>query len=202
MPKRLARAGVPRGTFAPDQRKLEALGRQLLKLLGENPTDPRVVDTPRRWAKMWREFLAPPDGAMNTAFAHPRGDDQAVVVRGMRVWSMCEHHLLPFWCDIAIGYVPRDSVLGLSKFGRIAHAAAHKLQLQERLVREIADRVHEATGSQDVAVLAEGEHLCMTMRGIKTPARMISSVLDGRFREAALRAEFISLARNGHSSGS
>lgn len=173
--------------------KLEAIGTQLLIALGENPQDERVRDTPTRWARMWREFMERPLGALTT-FDHAAADDQMVMVRGIRVWSMCEHHLLPFWCDITIAYMPQKKVLGLSKFGRIAHYAASSLQLQERLVREIADTVKIAASVDDVAVLAEGEHLCMTMRGIRTPAQMVSSVLDGRFKEPGMRAEFFALA--------
>lgn len=181
--------------FRVDEAKLRTIGRDLLRALGEDIDTPRLVDTPARWARMWREFVERDPGSMDTAFTHERPGDQMVVVSGMRVWSFCEHHLLPFWCDIAIGYIPDSRVLGLSKFGRIAHHRASRLQIQERLVREIAEAVKEAAACEHVAVLAVGEHLCMTMRGIKTPARMTSSVMDGRFREVAVRSEFLSLAR-------
>lgn len=120
--------------------------------------------------------------------------DQMVVVTGMRVFSLCEHHLLPFWCDISIGYIATDKVLGLSKFARIAHKHAHKLQIQERLVHEIAEEIKEITGIQDVAVVSKGVHLCMVMRGVRTPGVLHSSILSGRFREyAKVREEFFHL---------
>lgn len=153
-----------------------------------------LAETPARVARFWAEFL---DGAepAPTTFTHQATDD-LVVVSGMRVWSLCEHHLLPFSCEIAVGYLPNGHVLGLSKFGRIAHHVAHRLQLQERLVREVADAVEAATRCPDVAVLAQGEHLCMTMRGIRTPALMTSSVMRGGFRDQpALRSEFMAIAR-------
>lgn len=106
----------------------------------------------------------------------------------------CEHHLLPFRARLTIGYLAADRVLGLSKFGRIAQLAAHKLQLQERLVTEVADEVQRIIGVDDVAVVATGEHLCMTMRGVRMPAAMVTSVLRGRFREPGLRAELMGLA--------
>ncbi len=182
----------------PSERKvdydaLEVVGAQLLVALGESLSDPRVADTPQRFARMWRDFIEQDPGTLDTAFAVDQADGQMVAVSGMRVWSMCEHHLLPFWCDIAIAYIPQQKVLGLSKFARIAHHCASRLQLQERLVEDIAKLVHTLTGSDDVAVIARGEHLCMTMRGVKTPATMTSSVLNGRFKEGPMRAEFLSL---------
>ena len=132
---------------------------------------------------------------MDTLFERVEAD-QLVVVSGIRVWSLCEHHILPFYCDIAIGYIASGAVLGLSKFGRIAHAYAHRLQIQEQLVQQIADEVQAMTLSPDVAVLASGVHLCMVMRGIKTPALMTSSIMRGCFRESdSARQEFLSLAR-------
>lgn len=109
----------------------------------------------------------------------------------------CEHHLLPFWCDYSIGYVPGKQVLGLSKFARIAHHHAHALQLQERLTQQIADTISQLAATQDVAVFGTGVHLCMVMRGIKTPGRMSSSIMRGVFRYSeAARAEFFSLLKH------
>lgn len=119
-----------------------------------------------------------------------------VTVTGMRVWSLCEHHLLPFWCDVAIGYIARDHILGLSKLARIAHQHAHKLQLQEQLVQQIAEHVARAGQTEDVAVVAQGEHLCMTMRGVRTEGLMVSSVMKGAFLKAGtVRSEFLDIAQ-------
>ena len=176
-----------------DYDRLLRLGRETLEAIGEDPNRPGLVETPRRWAAMWREFIEYNPGQTETVFESVQ-TDQMVVVSGMRVWSLCEHHLLPFWCDIAIGYIARDCVLGLSKFGRIAHQYAHRLQLQEQLVQQIAVEVSRVTGSPDVAVIGRGEHLCMSMRGVKTPAIMTSSAMYGVFREKPeARAEFLAL---------
>ena len=176
-----------------DHAALKDIARQLLVALGDDPDRPGLADTPRRWADMWREFIDYQPGTMDTAFESV-ATDQMVIVSGMRVWSFCEHHLLPFWCDVSIGYVTGDHVLGLSKFGRIAHHAAHRLQLQEQLCHDIAEAVKQATRTDNVAVIATGEHLCMTMRGIRTSARMTSSVMSGCFREKPeARAEFLRL---------
>ncbi len=102
--------------------------------------------------------------------------------------------LLPFWCEVSIGYIPNDKVLGLSKFARIAHQFAHRLQLQERLGQQIADEITRITGTENVAVVLKGEHYCMAARGIRTPGRMTSSVLRGVFRtESQTRMEFLRL---------
>lgn len=168
--------------------------KALLVAIGEDPERPGLVDTPRRVAALWREFLCHDPGKMDTTF------DEAVyggmvVVSGMRVWSLCEHHLLPFWCDVSIGYIPNGPVLGLSKFGRIARQAAHELQVQERLVREVAASVSRFVGMSNVIVAAKGEHLCMTMRGVKMPAVMTTVHPLGRFRnEADLCRVFLGLA--------
>lgn len=169
--------------------------RELLVLLGQDPDRPGLADTPRRVADMWIEFLSYDPGRTGTTFEAVSAD-QLVAVKGLRVWSLCEHHLLPFWCDVAIGYLPRERVLGLSKFGRIAQRHAHRLQLQEQLVTDIAAEVQELAQTPDVAVAATGEHLCMAMRGVAMPHRMISSAMLGRFRDRqALRAEFLALTR-------
>lgn len=171
------------------------LGRELLVALGEDPEREGLRETPRRFADAWREFVEYAPGKTETVFETTHAD-QLVVVSGMRVWSMCEHHLLPFWCDITIGYLTQGRVLGLSKFARLAHQAAHRLQLQERLVEEIAQEVCRLTGTEDVAVLAQGRHLCMEARGIRTPGLMTSSVMLGAFRSRhEARMEFLTLAQ-------
>jgi len=162
--------------------------------IGEDPERPGIVKTPYRFAKWWREFIEYDPGKIDTVFEAVT-TDQLVIVSGMRVWSVCEHHLLPFWCDISVGYLATDKVLGLSKFARIAHKHAHKPQIQERLVHEIADEVQAITGSPHVAVLGQGKHLCMIMRGVKTDGLMVSSVMRGLFRESgSASAEFMRAA--------
>lgn len=173
--------------------RVKELGYELLKAIGENPDREGLKETPRRFASAWQEFIVFDSGNHETTFENIT-IDQMVVVKGMRIWSMCEHHLLPFYCDISVGYIADNKVLGLSKFGRIAKKHGHKLQVQERLVEDIAKEVMKITGSQDVAVIAKGEHLCMTMRGIEIPATMISSSLNGVFRtDSQARSEFLSI---------
>ena len=178
-----------------DYAKLLELGRELLVALGENPDREGLADTPRRWADWWREFIEYDSGTTETTFSSV-STDQIVCVSGMRVFSLCEHHLLPMWCDVSIGYIPTEKVLGLSKFARIAHQFAHQLQIQERLGHQIADEVARITNTPHVAVVLKGEHLCMSARGIRTPGVMTSSVMRGCFRtDRDLRMEFMEMIR-------
>jgi GTP cyclohydrolase IA len=181
-----------------DYPRLLALGRELLLAIGEDPDREGLRETPRRWADAWREFIEYDPGTTDTCFESV-STDQMVVVSGMRVWSICQHHLLPIWADISIGYIATDRILGLSKFARITQKYAHQLQLQERLCKEIADEIVMLTKSTDVAILAQGQHLCMTARGIKTPAIMTSTIMRGVFREKhEARMEFLRLTERSH----
>ena len=180
---------------AVDGERIEDACRALLEAIGEDPGRQGLRDTPRRWAAMWREFVDYDAGKLDTAFESLKAD-QMVVVSGMRVWSFCEHHLLPFWCDVACGYTTDAKIIGLSKFARISHRHAHRLQVQERLVEEIADDIATLTGSENVGVIARGVHTCMVMRGVRTEGVMTSSAMRGAFRHnAAMREEFLNLAR-------
>ena len=175
------------------QARLEIICTSLLETIGEDPKREGLLLTPTRWAKWWMEFINYNPGNTETTF-ESISTDQMIIVKGMKVWSICEHHLLPFWTEISIGYITKDKVLGLSKFARISHQYAHRLQIQEGLVRDIAEEVSRLTQTEDVAVLGSGEHLCMQMRGIRSEGVMVSSYMGGGFRtEHAMRSEFLSL---------
>ena len=177
-----------------DYEKIQQLGRELLVALGEDPDREGLRDTPRRWASWWREFIEYQPGNTDTSFEAVTSG-QMVVISGIRIYSLCEHHLLPFWCDVSIAYIAKDRVLGLSKFARIAHRIAHKLQLQERISNGIADEVQRVTGSPDVAVLVSGVHMCMVMRGIKSGGLVSSLVTRGTFSsQPDTRADFLRMA--------
>jgi GTP cyclohydrolase I len=180
-----------------DNDKLKQACTLILEAIGEDPGREGLLETPRRFAGFWKEFIEYDPGRYGTTFEAVQAD-QLVIVAGLRVWSLCEHHLLPFYVDVSIGYLSEKRVLGLSKFGRIAQLCAHKLQVQERLVEEIADQVALLVKSPNVAVIATGEHLCMSMRGIKMTAKMTSSAMRGEFRTSpSLRSEFLTLSKNG-----
>ena len=175
-----------------DHARVKELVTELLIAIGEDPKREGLIETPKRIANFWQEFIDYDAGKLDTTFSAVK-HNQMVAVTGMKVWSMCEHHMLPFWCDISIAYIANTKVLGLSKFARVAHKHAHKLTLQEQLVSGIANEIKEILGTQDVAVMGKGEHLCMTLRGIQTPHRMISSALSGQFHHAEQRAEFLQM---------
>lgn len=173
---------------------LERIFRDLLREIGEDPEREGLRETPARCARMWRDFIEHDPGNTGTAFSAIDGD-QMIVVRGIRVHTFCEHHLLPFDATISVGVICREKVLGLSKFARVARKHAHRLQIQERLVADIAAEVSALAETPDVAVVADGVHLCMTMRGVRAEeARMLCSALHGRFKHAPeTRAEFFRL---------
>ena len=180
-----------------DIERLEEIGKELLLAIGQNPNSESLRETPHRFAKMWTEFIDYKADNADKTFPELR-INQLVVVKDMPIWSMCEHHLLPFQATISAGYIAAGRLLGLSKIGRIVKLSAHRLQMQERLVNDIADHIEKATGSLSVAVLASGTHTCMAMRGIEMPHKMISSEMRGAFRdEPEARAEFFQVINHG-----
>lgn len=172
--------------------------RELLVQLGENPDREGLVDTPKRAAKAL-EFLTSGyrqdlETLVNGA-VFSSDTDEMVVVRDIELYSMCEHHMLPFTGRCHIGYLPNGKVLGLSKFARITDMFARRLQIQEALTRQIALAVQEVTGARGVAVVVEAKHFCMMMRGVeKQNSTMASSVMLGEMRDnQSTRFEFLRL---------
>lgn len=170
----------------------------IIKNVGEDPQREGLVDTPVRAAKAM-EFLTQGyrqdlhelvNGAVFTS-----DTDELVIVKDIELYSMCEHHLLPFIGKCHIGYLPKGKVLGLSKFARITDMFARRLQIQELLTKQIAEAVQEVTGAAGVAVIVEARHLCMMMRGVeKQNSMMRTSVMLGQLREnPTTRQEFLKL---------
>ena len=172
--------------------------RNAIEAIGENPEREGLLDTPKRAAKAL-EFLTSGyrqdlSTIVNDAVFESENDEM-VVVRDIELYSMCEHHMLPFTGRCHIGYLPNGKVLGLSKFARITDMFARRLQIQENLTRQIALAIHEVTGARGVGVVVEARHFCMMMRGVeKQNSTMASSVMLGDFREhQATRSEFLRL---------
>lgn len=142
-----------------------------------------LKNTPKRWARFMNEWLHE-DGKFNfTTFPNP-GVDQMIVVKDITFYSMCSHHLIPFFGKAHIVYIPTERIAGLSKFARVVDKFAHKPQLQERLTQEIVNFLQEELQPLGVMVVIEAEHLCMSMRGIKRPGhKTITSCLKGVFRD-------------------
>ncbi|WP_028649031.1 GTP cyclohydrolase I [Nocardiopsis sp. CNT312] len=186
----------PGGRTPVDVDRIADLVGQLLAALGEDPHREGLADTPGRVAAWYRDFLSPEAVPAARCFAESQVSDQLVVVSGMSVWSLCEHHLLPMHLQVTAGYRPDATVLGLSKFGRIARAHAGRLQVQERFTRQVADAITHALGHQDVAVAVCGTHLCMSMRGVRMEAARTTTLEHrGRLEEdPALAQRFLTLA--------
>ena len=185
----LAESGV-------DISSTEKLVMQLLRSLGESPEREGLKNTPKRVARMYTELLngyhADPQKIVNGALFNITYDEM-VIVRDIEFYSLCEHHLLPFIGRAHIAYMPAGKVIGLSKIPRIVDIFAHRLQVQERLTRQIADLLQELLEPKGVAVVMEGMHLCTMMRGVKKhDARLTTSAMQGAFRtNPATRHEFL-----------
>lgn len=179
-----------------DTERVADLVGQLLAAIGEDPGREGLSETPTRVAAWWQNFLCPEPSASPTCFTEQHLSGQLVVVGGMSVWSLCEHHLLPMNLDVAVGYVPDAEVVGLSKFGRIAQRYAGRLQVQERFTRQVAEEIAEVIGGKDVAVAVRGTHLCMSARGVRMePARTTTVQSGGRFEhDPVLSQQFLTLA--------
>jgi len=189
---------IYRPRFDPDE--LPAVIARLLEELGEDTTREGLVDTPRRVAESLRHLTEgydlDPAEIVGDALFNEDYDDM-VVVRGVNFFSLCEHHLLPFFGRVHVAYLPKGKVVGLSKVPRIVDAFAHRLQLQERLTRQIAEALHEVLEPNGVAVVIEARHLCMEMRGVeKQDSDTLTSCMLGAFRDdARTRSEFLELIR-------
>ncbi len=171
---------------------------KILEAIGEDPNREGLKDTPKRAAKAF-EFLTrgyhqTVDEIVNNAL-FASDTDEMVVVKDIELYSMCEHHLLPFIGKCHVAYLPRNKILGLSKVARIVDMYARRLQVQEHLTKEIADSIAEVTDAKGVGVIIEAQHLCMMMRGVeKQNSVMSTSVMLGLLREdPRTRAEFLSL---------
>lgn len=176
--------------------KLMGATIHILEAIGEDPHREGLVGTPDRVARFWQEFIDYDPGTLDVTFEAVEANQMIVVNLTAPIYSLCEHHLLPIEMYVSIGYISEGArVLGLSKLARIAQKHAHRLQLQERYTRDVADEVRQLANTDSVAVLVEGRHFCMIMRGIKTQGTMVTSTLLGKFMDSdRCRAEFLQLA--------
>ncbi|HWA39346.1 MAG TPA: GTP cyclohydrolase I FolE [Burkholderiales bacterium] len=179
---------------------MQDLVRQLLEELGEDPTREGLVKTPERVAKalafLTDGYRTRLDEVINQAL-FTQQTSSMVIVKDIEVYSLCEHHMLPFFGRCHIGYIPDGKVFGVSKLARLVDMFARRLQLQERLTEEISRVVMEEVGARGVGVMIEARHLCMMMRGVeKQNSTMVTSSVLGVFREhLATREEFLSLVK-------
>ncbi|GGE11278.1 GTP cyclohydrolase 1 [Marinithermofilum abyssi] len=181
-----------------DHAKIEQAVRMILEAVGEDPDREGLLDTPKRVARMYEEVFAglrdDPRQYFSTIFSEDH--EELVLVKDIPFYSMCEHHLVPFYGRAHVGYIPRNGrVAGLSKLARAVEAVARRPQLQERITYSVADAIEECLKPHGVIVVVEAEHMCMTMRGVKKPGSMtVTSAVRGVFeKDAAARAEALSL---------
>ena len=188
-------------TKEPDPKRIAALVRSLLKELGEDPTRDGLKKTPERVAKsltyLTRGYRQNVKAVVNGAY-FASGTNHMVILKNIELYSMCEHHLLPFFGSCAIGYISQGKVLGVSKLARIVDMFARRLQIQERLTEQIADAVMKEADAEGVGVVIRAKHLCMMMRGVeKQNSEMVTSAVLGSFRsDEKVRGEFLSLVNN------
>lgn len=172
----------------------------ILAALGEDPTREGLIDTPKRAAKAMQYLCKGYEQTIEEVVGDAlfsSDNSEIVLVKDIELYSLCEHHMLPFIGKAHVAYLPSGKVLGLSKIARIVDMYARRLQIQENLTHQIADAIEKITGALGVAVVIEAKHMCMMMRGVeKQNSTMVTSVMLGAFREkATTRAEFLSLIK-------
>lgn len=183
------------GMLSAASEQIKLAIRSILESVGEDPERDGLKNTPARVARMYEEILqgyhADPTALINDALFDVAYDEM-VVVKDIEYYSLCEHHMLPFYGVAHVAYIPRGKVLGLSKIPRVVDMFARRLQVQERMTRQIADFLDEVLHPRGVAVVVEGAHLCSMMRGVrKANARMVTSAVLGGFKsDARTRSEF------------
>ena len=177
-----------------DEERVKKLVRELIIEVGEDPTREGLRKTPERIANMYKEIFDgyDSDSELSVQFSE---DSDVVIARNIQFYSMCEHHMLPFYGKIHIAYSPNGRVFGISKLVRLVEKYSKRLQIQERLTKNIADELH-SQGVKGVVVLADAEHLCMKMRGVKNDATLSSSAFRGIYENKDEKAGIMSLLRN------
>jgi len=178
------------------------LVRQQLKLIGEKPDREGLIDTPYRVVKSWLEIYegyTMDDSVLGTFFEEDLGKqtDEIIMCKNIKFYSTCEHHMIPFHGVVHIGYLPNNKVIGLSKLARLVEMYARRLQIQEKMCSQIADKLMEILKPQGVGVIIEAQHLCMAARGVRNQtSSMVTSAMRGKFKDQAqTRNEFLTLIK-------
>jgi len=176
-----------------DKERVKKLVRELIIELGEDPTREGLRETPERIAEMYKEIFSGYDSDSQLLIQFSE-DSDVVIAKDIQFYSMCEHHILPFFGKIHIAYSPNGRVFGISKLVRLVEKYSRRLQIQERLTKNIADELH-SQGVKGVIVMAEAEHLCMKMRGVKNDSKMTSITYRGIYQDNKEKENIISLIR-------
>ncbi|NOJ26708.1 MAG: GTP cyclohydrolase I FolE [Nitrososphaera sp.] len=177
-----------------NKKKVSKLIRQLLIELGENPDREGLIGTPKRMADMYEEIFAGyrMDAELDVAFSE---DADAIVARDIQFYSMCEHHMLPFFGKIHVAYIPDGKVFGVSKLVRLVEKHSRRLQIQERLTKQVADELMRM-GVKGALVMAEGEHLCMKMRGVRNDSSIMTVAYRGVLDQKEVREHILAMIQN------
>jgi GTP cyclohydrolase IA len=183
----------------------EDIYRELLRRMGEDPSRDGLIATPARVEKtmafLTKGYHEDPNQLLRGALFDVDYDEM-VIVKDVEMFSLCEHHMLPFFGKVHVAYIPKRKVVGLSKIARLVEVFARRLQVQERMTRQIADAIQDAIAPQGVGVVIEARHLCMMMRGIeKQNSSTVTSAMMGCFRQKETRSEFLSLVRSSGTGG-
>jgi GTP cyclohydrolase I len=192
---------MPETPDRPSREEAEAAVRTLLRWACDDPTREGLLDTPARVVRSYEEFFAgyaiDPVALLERTFAEVEGYDEIVLLRGIRLESYCEHHLVPILGVAHVAYLPRHRVVGISKLARVVEAYAKRLQIQEKLTAQIANTIDQVLQPRGVAVIIESQHQCMTTRGVhQTGVDMVTSRMLGAFRDDAdTRRELLALIR-------
>ncbi len=179
-----------------DKERIKFLTREFLLAIGENPEREGLIDTPRRVADMCDELLNPERANMKYTVFNSNNYGGIVLVRDIDFSSMCEHHLMPFIGKVHIAYIPSKEVIGISKLARIVDKHAKKLQLQERLTKEILEDIQSSLNPQGIALYIEAQHLCMNIRGItRRNASTVTTLFSGAFDDFKMQEMFMDLIK-------
>ena len=177
-----------------DEDRVKKLIRDLIIEIGEDPTREGLKDTPRRIASAYKEIFGGYDSNSELSVQFSE-DSEAVVIRDIQFYSMCEHHMLPFFGKIQLAYSPNGRVFGISKLVRLVEKYSKRLQIQERMTKNIADELF-SNGVKGVAVIAQAEHLCMKMRGVRNNANVTTAAFRGIFEKKEEKENIIQIIKN------
>jgi|TARA_B100001964_G_scaffold51767_1_gene58461 GTP cyclohydrolase I len=177
-----------------DEERIRKLVRELIAEIGEDPTREGLTKTPERVADAYKEIFAGYDSNSELSVQFSE-DSEVVVVRDIQFYSMCEHHILPFFGKIQLAYTPNGRVFGISKLVRLVEKYSKRLQIQERMTKNIADELY-SHGVKGVAVITEAEHLCMKMRGVKNNATVSSAAFRGIYEKKEEKENIVNMIKN------
>ena len=188
--------------LTPVQEEIQQHIARILELLGEDPSREGLLKTPLRVSRamtdLTRGYEQDPVAILKSAIFHEEGCNQMVIVKDINFYSLCEHHMLPFYGRVHVAYIPNGRITGLSKIARVVDVFARRLQVQERLTTQIKECLQQTLDPLGVMVVVEAEHLCMQMRGVqKQHAMTVTSDFTGVFQQAKTREEFLRLIKNG-----